>query len=102
MSECGTAARRVPLAVAASAARRAAQFRLIQCNAMQVRTPSRLRQCDAMQVRSPRRLGRDYEYIPVTWGMKIAEFLVEMELFPKNQSDGKQLVDSQLVSYIPK
>ena len=46
------AARRVPLVVAACAARRAAQFRLRQCNAMQVRSPSRQ--------------DRDYEYIPVT------------------------------------
>ena len=38
----------------------------------------------------------------MTWGIKVAEFLVEMELFPQNQSDGKQLVDSQLVDYIPK
>ena len=75
------AARRVPLAVAACAARRAAQFRLRQCNAMQVRSPSR------------------YEYIPVTWGIKIAEFLVEMELFPqiRNQMGSNSLIHSWLI-----
>ena len=81
------AARRVPLAVAACAARRAAQFRLRQCNAMQVRSPSRL--------------DRDYEYIPVTWGIKIAEFLVEMELFPhspKSNEGGKPFKMSILMS----
>ena len=77
-----------------SAARSAAQFRLRQCNAMQVWSPSRLRQCNAMQVRSPNRLDRDYEYISMTWGIKITEFLVEMELFPQKQSGGKQLFDS--------
>ena len=34
-----------------------------------------------------RRQDRDYEYIQVTWGIKIAKFLVEKELFPSNQSD---------------
>ena len=38
----------------------------------------------------------------MTWGIKIAEFLVEMELFPQKKSDGKQYFDSQLVDYIPK
>ena len=100
MSECGTAARRIPLAVAvttgggSSAARSAGQFRLRQCNAMQVRSPIRLRQCNAMQVRSPSRQDRDYEYIRMKWGIKIAEFLVEMELYTQKQSDGKQLFDS--------
>ena len=55
-----------------------------------------------MQVRSLNRYDRDYEYIPVTWGINIAEFLVEMEPFPQKQSDGKQLFDSQLVGYVPK
>ena len=33
----------------------------------------------------------------MTWGMKIAKFQVEMELFPPNQSDGKQLAGSRLI-----
>ena len=43
--------------------------------------------CSAVQTETMQRYAstvtdRDYEYIPVTWGIKIAEFLVEMELFP--------------------
>ena len=43
------------------------------------------------------RQDRDYEYILVTWGIKIAKFLVEMELFPPNQSGGKKMFGSQLI-----
>ena len=43
------------------------------------------------------RQDRDYEYIQVTWGIKIAKFLVEMELFPPNQSDGKEMFGPQLI-----
>ena len=35
-----------------------------------------------------RHLDRDYEYIQVTWGIKIAKFLVEMELFPRKANVG--------------
>ena len=35
---------------------------------------------------------REYEYIKVTWGTKIAKILV----FPPNQSDGKEMFRSQL------
>ena len=35
-----------------------------------------------MQVQMGSRQDRDYETIQVTWGIKIAKFLVEMELFP--------------------
>ena len=59
----------VPLAVAACVAGRAAQFRLRQCNAIYI-------------CKYGHQAGRDYEYISVTWGIKITEFLVEMELFP--------------------
>ena len=34
------------------------------------------------------RQDRDYEYIQVTWGIKIAKFLVEMELFPRKANVG--------------
>ena len=37
------------------------------------------------------RQNRDYEYILETWGIKIAKFLVEMELFPPYQSGGKKI-----------
>ena len=33
----------------------------------------------------------------MTWGIKIAKFLVEMELFPPNQSGGKEMFGSQLI-----
>ena len=33
----------------------------------------------------------------MTWEIKIAEFLIQMELFPSNQSNGKQLAGSQLI-----
>ena len=42
------------------------------------------------------RQNRDYEYIQVIWGIKIAKFLVEMELFPPNQTGGKEMFGSQL------
>ena len=45
----------------------------------------------------PSRQDRDYEYIGVTWGIKIAKFLVEMELFPPKQSGGKKMFGSQLI-----
>ena len=32
----------------------------------------------------------------MTWGIKIAKFLIEMELFPPNQSGGKEMFGSQL------
>ena len=35
--------------------------------------------CNAMEVQMGSRQNRDYEYIQVTWGIKIAKFLVEME-----------------------
>ena len=38
----------------------------------------------------PSRQDRDYEYIGVTWGIKIAKFLVEMELFPVELSSPKK------------
>ena len=41
------------------------------------------------------RQDRDYEYIRVTWGIKIAKFLVEIELF-FNQSGGKKMFGSQM------
>ena len=41
------------------------------------------------------RQDRDYEYIQVTWGVKIAQYLVE--LFPTNQSGGKEMFGSQLI-----
>ena len=43
------------------------------------------------------RQDRDYEYIQVTLGIKKAKFPVEMELFPPNQSGGKELFGSQLI-----
>ena len=43
------------------------------------------------------RQARKYGYIQVTWGIKIAKFLVEMELFPPNQSGGKEMFGSQLI-----
>ena len=42
------------------------------------------------------RQNRDYEYIQVTWVILIAKFLVEIELFPPNQSGGKEMFGSQL------
>ena len=42
------------------------------------------------------RMNKDNEYIQVTWGITIAKFLVEMELFPTNQSGGKEMFGSQL------
>ena len=45
----------------------------------------------------PSRQDRDFEYIQVTWAIKIAKFLVEMELFPLNQSGGKKMFGSQLI-----
>ena len=33
----------------------------------------------------------DYEYIQVTWGIKIANFLIKMESFPPNQLGGKSV-----------
>ena len=41
------------------------------------------------------RQDKGYEYILVTWGVKIAQFLVE--LFPPNQSGGKEMLGSQLI-----
>ena len=35
----------------------------------------------------------------MTWGIKIAKFLVEMELFPPNQSGGKKMFGSQLIGH---
>ena len=67
---------KVPLAAvacAASAWRAAEQKKAVQAvNAMQCKY----------------RQDRDYEDIQVTWGVKIAKFLVEMELFPHKANVG--------------
>ena len=42
------------------------------------------------------RQNRDYEYIQVIWGIKIAKILVEMERFPPNQTGGKEMFGLQL------
>ena len=45
------------------------------------------------------RQNRDYEYIQVIRGINIAKFLVEMKLFPTNQSGWKEMFGSQLRNY---
>ena len=42
-------------------------------------------QCNAMLVQMDSRQNRDLEYIQVTAGIKIAKFLIEMDLFLPNQ-----------------
>ena len=37
--------------------------------------------------------------IQVTWGIKIAKFLIEIELFLQNQSGGKKMFGSQLIGH---
>ena len=40
------------------------------------------------------RQDRDYEDIQVTFGIKKDKFLVELELFPPNQTGGKETLSS--------
>ena len=54
-------------------------------------------QCNAMKEQIASRQDRDYDYIQVTWGIKIAKFLEEIELFPPKQSRRKKMFGSQLI-----